>query len=47
MRSKWYAPFACVFIACSASGYQDYPQALGDLVFRDSDGQMYGRDGIG
>jgi cell wall-associated NlpC family hydrolase len=25
--------------------YQDYPQAIGDLVYRDSDRQIYGRDG--
>jgi len=27
--------------------FQDYPQQIGDLVFRDSNGQIYGRDGTG
>ena len=47
MKKQWCVLCACVLVTCAGSAYQDYPQQIGDLVFRDSDGQIYGRDGIG
>ena len=47
MKSPWYLLSTCVLVSGSVSGYQAYPQQAGDLVFRDSKGQIYGRDGTG
>ena len=46
MNSWWriFCVGAALLSAVRVGAYQDYPQAIGDLVYRDSDHQIYGRD---
>ena len=48
MKSWWriLCVGAALLSAVRVGAYQDYPQAIGDLVYRDSDHQIYGRDGV-
>ena len=46
MKPTWSVFCLSALLACSATAFQDDPQAIGDLVYRDSDGQIYGRDGV-
>ena len=46
MKTSCTALLACILVTVSSSAYQPEPQAPGDLVFRDSDHQIYGREGI-
>ncbi len=46
MKTSSTALLACVLVTLSSSAFQPEPQAPGDLVFRDSNHQIYGREGI-
>ncbi|MEK7677735.1 MAG: hypothetical protein AAB676_18045, partial [Verrucomicrobiota bacterium] len=45
MKLLWNVCCLGLVCASSASAFQDYPQAIGDLVYRDSNRMIYGRDG--